>query len=96
MDDGRLLDELLRAARTLGVEVRIERFETPAAGGGASCVLRGAHLILIDAGAPVVDRAKALARALSSFETDAIFMVPEARQAVDAAREPGPGGRRAQ
>ena len=65
MDDGRLFDELLRAAHRLGVEVRVERFETPAAGGGASCVLRREPLVLIDAGAPLSDRCRALARALS-------------------------------
>jgi hypothetical protein len=87
MDAPRLFDELLRAAHALGGEVRVERFETPAAGGGASCVLRGERLILIDAGAPIADRVRALARALSQMETDAVFMLPEARLAVDAARE---------
>ncbi len=97
MDDGRLLDALLRAARGLGVAVRVERFETPALGAGASCRLRGERLVLIDAGAPLPDQVRALARALAEGETDAVFMVPEAREAVealrraDAARAPSSG-----
>jgi hypothetical protein len=84
VDDQRLLEELLRVARSLGVSVRIERFETPAAAGGATCVLRGERLVLIDERAPLRDRVTALARALSEGETDTVFMLPEAREALAA------------
>src|SRR5262245_5308188 len=84
MDDQSLFGELLRAARSLGLGVRVERFETPAAGGGSSCVLRGERLVIIDERAPLRDRVTALARARSKEEIDAVFMVPEARQAVEA------------
>ncbi len=84
MDDQALLDELLRVARGLGVRVRTEWFETPASGGGASCVLRGEALILLDERAPLRDRVTALARALGAHDVDRVFIVPEARAALDA------------
>jgi hypothetical protein len=86
MNDQNLFDELLRAAENLGVAVRIEPFETPAIGGGGRCVFRGEPLVLIDAYAPLRDRIGTLARALSELETDTVFMVPEAREVVEAMR----------
>jgi hypothetical protein len=41
VDARHLLDELVQAAQRLGVEVRSEPFETPAAMGGGLCVVRG-------------------------------------------------------
>lgn len=86
MDTQQLLDELVQAAARLGVEVRSEPFETPAALAGGLCVLRGAHLVLIDQRAPLVDRLRALARALGDLGSDAVYMAPEARELVDRAR----------
>jgi hypothetical protein len=82
MDTQQLLDELVQAAQRLGVEVRSEPFETPAALGGGLCVVRGAHLVLIDQHAPLVDRLRALARALGDLGSDAVYMAPEARELV--------------
>jgi hypothetical protein len=86
MDTQQLLDELVQAAGRLGVEVRTEPFETPAAMGGGLCVVRGAHLVLIDQRAPLVDRLRALARALGDLESEAVYMTPEARELVEGAR----------
>jgi hypothetical protein len=86
MDDQLLFDDLLRAARRLGVNIRMESFETPATAGGGSCVLRGEPLILLDARAPLRERIGALARALSELDSERIFMTPQARAAVEAAR----------
>lgn len=85
MDDQHLFDELVRAAEKIGVEVRIEPFETPASSGGGGCVLRGERLVLLDAGAPLEKRIHALARALSVLDTEAIYMTPEAREIVEKA-----------
>ena len=87
MDAQQLLDELVQAAQRLGVEVRSEPFETPAAMGGGLCVVRGAHLVLIDQRAPLVDRLRALARALGDLGSEAVYMAPEAR----AGRRVAPG-----
>lgn len=93
MDDQHLFDELLRIVEALGVAVRVEPFETPATVGGGSCVLQGERLILIDATAPLQVRIAALAGALAELETETVFMIPEAREAVEAMREL-PRGRR--
>jgi hypothetical protein len=84
MDDQLLFDDLLRAARRLGVRIRMEAFETPATAGGGSCVFRGEPLILLDARAPLGQRIGALARALSALDSERIFMIPRARAAVEA------------
>lgn len=83
MQPEHLLDELLQAAARLGVEVRLEPFETPATVGGGLCVLRGEHLVLIDQRAPLPDRVRALARALGDLHSETIYMAPEARALVD-------------
>jgi hypothetical protein len=91
VDAERLLDELVQAARRLGVEVRAEPFETPAAVGGGHCMLRGARLVLIDLRAPLVDRLGALARALGELGSEAVYMAPEARELVDRMAVADPG-----
>ena len=68
MDAPHLFDELLRAAERLGVEVRMEYFETPATMGGGLCVVRGAKLVLIDQRVPLPDRILVLARALAELD----------------------------
>lgn len=86
VDAQQLLDELVQAAARLGVEVRSEPFETPALMGGGLCVVRGAHLVLIDQRAPLVDRLGALARALGDLESEAVYMAPEAREFIEHGR----------
>jgi hypothetical protein len=46
--------------------------------------LQGEQLVLVDAHAPIQDRILVLARALAELESDAVFMVPEAREVVEA------------
>jgi hypothetical protein len=89
MEPQELLDELVQAAGRLGVEVRSEPFETPAAMAGGLCVVRGAHLVLIDQRAPLVDRLRAVARALGDLGSDAVYMAPEARELVERSRAAG-------
>jgi len=48
MDAQHLFDEPLLVAARLGVEIRIEPFETPATMGGGLCIARGEELVLID------------------------------------------------
>ena len=86
MDDQPLFDELLQAAARLGVEVRIEPFETPATMGGGVCVVRGETLVLIDQHAPLPDRLLALARALVELQSETVYMAPEARELFEALR----------
>ena len=87
MDDRDLLDELVRVATRLGVEVRIEPFETPPARGGGRCLVEGREFILLDARAPLGDRVSALASALSDLDLDDVYVTPEARDRVEEARD---------
>jgi UDP-N-acetylmuramate dehydrogenase len=64
--------------------VRVEPFETPAAGGGGLCIVRGRQLVLLDARAVLPDRVRALARALARLPVEAVYMAPEAREAIEA------------
>jgi hypothetical protein len=84
MDDQHLFDELLRAAEKLGVEVRIEPFETPAPKGGGLCVVRGERLVLIDQRASLLDRILVLAQALSELGSETVYMAPKARELIEA------------
>jgi hypothetical protein len=86
MDDQHLFDELLQAVEKLGVEVRMEAFQTPATKGGGLCILRGEKLVLIDQSAPLTDRICALARALSELGSETVYMAPEARELIEAIR----------
>src|SRR5713101_1863687 len=86
MDDQPLFDELLHAAERLGVAVRMEPFETPAIMGGGLCVVRGENLVLIDQRAPLLDRIRALVRALVELQSETVYMAPEARELIEALR----------
>jgi UDP-N-acetylmuramate dehydrogenase len=87
MEPGRLLNELFSAARKLGLRVRVEAFDTPSLGGGGLCWVYGRQLVLLDENASQVEQAAALAEALAAFDTEPIYMAPEARGAIEAARE---------
>ena len=88
MNDRELLDELLRVATRLGVEVRIEPFETPPGRGGGRCRVGERQFIVLDARAPLGERVGALASALASLDLDDVYLAPEARDRVEEAREP--------
>jgi len=87
MEPGRLLNELFLAARKLGLQVRVEPFDTPPVGGGGLCWVYGRQLVLLDERASQIEQAAALAEALSAFDTEPIYLAPEARRAIEAARE---------
>lgn len=87
VDDQHLFNEFLLAAEKLGVEVRIEPFETPAVSGGGMCLLRGEKLVLLDAHAPLTNRTLALALALSELENETVYMAPEAREFIEAIQD---------
>ncbi len=83
MDDQLLFDELLLVSKKLGVEVRVESFETPATRGGGLCIVRGEKLVLLDRSAPLPDRILVLARALSELVSETVYMAPEARELIE-------------
>jgi hypothetical protein len=81
-----LLDELLSAARRLGIEVRVEPFRAGIRTPGGLCRLRGRILVLIDQRLGVFDRTRTLADALSEFDVEGVYLTPQARRCIDAAR----------
>lgn len=86
MDAQRLLDELLAAARKLGLKVRIEPMRTAAGRAGGLCRLRGQTMVLLDELAAPVEQAAALAEALGELDVENVYMAPEARLAIEATR----------
>jgi hypothetical protein len=80
----RLFEELLVAAEKLGVEVRVEPFETGGTSAGGICKLRGRRLILLDAAARVPERSAALARVLSDMDHERVYVAPRARDYICA------------
>ena len=53
----------------------------------AWCVVRGEKLVLIDQRAPLLDRMRALARALVELQSETVYMAPEARELIEAVRD---------
>jgi putative aminopeptidase FrvX len=78
----RLLAELFRAAEKLGIEVRIEPFDTGGTSAGGICKLRGKRVVLIDASASVAEQASALAEVLSNLDHERVYLTPGARDYI--------------
>jgi UDP-N-acetylmuramate dehydrogenase len=87
VDDRELLDELVRVATRLGVEVRTEPFETAPARGGGRCRVDGREFILLDARASLPDRVGVLASALAALDLEDVYVMPEARDRVERERD---------
>lgn len=86
-----MTEALEAAAAQLGVKVRYE----PLAPGGVSgqgglCKVKGEWWVIIDKKATASERATVLTEALASFDTDAVFLPPKAREAVQARKGPKP------
>lgn len=88
MEPERLLQELVDVASKLGVDVRVEPLKAGHFGSGGLCRLRGKSLVLLDSKSTLVDRVLTLADALVPLASRAedVFMAPEARELLDAAR----------
>lgn len=82
------MDELIGVARKIGIEVRIQPIRIPNRSFGGLCRLRGRQVLVLDQRSSFVDRVGTLAEALSQFERelDGVFLTPEARRMVEAAR----------
>ncbi len=82
------ITELLeQAASQLGVQVRYETMTGDAAGSGGLCKLRGTWCVIIDRKTPPADRAAMLIEALAGFDTEALFLPPQVREALAAKRD---------
>jgi hypothetical protein len=82
-----LVSALEEVATRLGIEVRydsVDRNHPLGVAGGGLCRLRGKAMILLDERLTSRDRASVLAKALSRFDLDAIFLAPAVRNAIEA------------
>ncbi|MGQ9733421.1 MAG: hypothetical protein ACUVX8_19365 [Candidatus Zipacnadales bacterium] len=82
MDDDALCHCLEQLASRLQVNVRYE----PSAGKAGYCVLNGERTIFIDPRMTLQNRAAALARLLSPFDCEGIFLPPTVRNLLEAYR----------
>lgn len=73
---------LEQAAQQLGIKVRYETMTGETLGAGGLCKMRGEWMVIMDRRATFSDRAALLVESLAGFDTDAIFLPPELREAV--------------
>jgi hypothetical protein len=86
MKPEQITETLEQAASHLGIRVRYETMTGDTAGGGGLCKVRGAWCVIIDRKTPPADRAALLIEALAAFDTDAVFLPPQLRDAIAAKR----------
>ncbi len=90
MKPEQLVEALEAAAAQLGIPVRYETMTGETAGAAGLCKVKGEWRILIDRRTPPSDRVAILAEALAGFDTEAIFLAPEVRRAIELHRPPRP------
>lgn len=82
-----LLDELVRVAERLGLEVRREPLEPKLEGRdhgrGGLCVVRGRRVVLLDPRAPVPDRIAVIASVLAGLDVESVHMAPLVRSTIE-------------
>jgi hypothetical protein len=87
MEEREVLDQLEDLAEKLGVEVVYERLaEEDLRPKGGLCRVRGEPKVFVDQSESIERRIEILARALSSFNTDDIFLLPQIRGILEKAR----------
>ena len=90
MKPEQMTEALEQAATQLGVQVRYDTMTGDAAGGGGLCKVKGAWCVIIDRKMPPAERAAMLIEALAGFDTDAVFLPPQVRDAIAAKRSERP------
>jgi hypothetical protein len=86
MKPEQMTEALEQVATQVGVRVRYETMTGAAAGAGGLCKIKGQWTVIIDRRTPVADRAAMLIEALADFDTDALFLPPRVREALQAKR----------
>jgi len=90
MKPEQMTETLEQAAAQLGVQVRDDTMTGDAAGGGGLCKVKGTWCVIIDRKTPPAERAAMLIEALAGFDTDAMFLPPQVRDALAAKRTERP------
>jgi|SRR6516164_3266823 hypothetical protein len=86
MKPEQITETLEQAATQLGVQVRYETMTGEVAGAGGLCKLKGQWCVIIDRKVTPAERAATLTEALAQLDTDSVFLPPEIRDALAAAR----------
>jgi hypothetical protein len=86
MKPEQMTEALEQAAAQVGVSVRYETMTGEAAGAGGLCKIKGQWAVIIDRRTPASDRAALLVEALAGFDTDALYLPPQLREAIQAKR----------
>jgi hypothetical protein len=87
MQSREVLEHLEDLAERLGVEIVYQKLgeeEFPVRGG--LCKFNGTFKVFIDRSKPEEDQIKILARGLSSFDTEEVFLFPYIREILDSER----------
>jgi hypothetical protein len=86
MKPEQITETLEQAAAQLGVRVRYETMTGDTAGSGGLCKVKGEWCVIVDRKTPSADRAALLIEALAGFDTDAVFLPPQLREAIATKR----------
>jgi len=89
METRKVLEYLEDLALKLGVEVVYEKLENrDFLATGGLCKVKGAYKIFIDRSETIERRIEILARALSSFNREEVYILPYIREILEKAKEP--------
>jgi hypothetical protein len=87
MQSREVLEHLEALAERLGVEIVYQKLgEEDLSVRGGLCKLNGTFKVFIDRSKPEKDQIKTLARGLSSFNTEEIYLFPYIREILDSER----------
>lgn len=87
MESRKALEYLEDLAEKLGIEIVYERLgEEEFSVRGDLCKVKGAYKIFMDRSKPVEDQIAILSRALSTFDTEGIYLLPYIREILEIAR----------
>ena len=86
MKPEQMTETLEQAATQLGVQVRYDTMTGDASGAGGLCKVKGTWCVIMDRKTPPAERAAMLMDALVGFDTDAVFLPPQVRDAIAAKR----------
>lgn len=84
MDEKTLLGELEALAHNLDVEIRYETFEDEPFAAGGICRIRGKPIIMVNKSASLQEKCRTLAKALSRFDLNGLYLKPALRELLEA------------
>jgi hypothetical protein len=85
MEPYKVLEHLEDLARKLSVEVVYQRLGTDEySTGGGLCKVKGAYKVFLDQSEPIEKRIQILARALSSFNREEVYVIPFVREILES------------